>query len=517
MLKKFVSVRFWLTVGLICSVLFAGWSIYYKVKDWDFNLTPNQTTPIWTIESHLTFKPTNKPIQITLYRPDGSRIYKILDESIVAKNYTVREEKDKFILTADPQKKDQSIYYRVSVYDNKESRGKIKDTQIPTIKTPDFDDTMLPIAQQILTLSEEQSGDSVQKLIRLLNQPIPDETVITFMPERKDIRTTAHVLTRLLALKQIPARVIRGITLEEGKKTSVPDVMLEAYDMQGKRWLTYDLQTGTIGIPENFIVLQRGGKSLVDVAGGVDSAMKYSVLKSVNSSFGMAKYRAKSASQENLFTFSIYNLPISQQNALKWLTIFPLAILIVVVLRNVVGLKTMGTFTPMLIALALVQTGLISGLIGFGLIVGIGLAIRTGLSKLNLLLVPRISAVVIFVILIIQVCAVLGYVYDWRVATSVLFFPIIIMAWIIERASIIWEEEGFKNATKEVINSVIVAVITYFIVVNPTIRHIMFVFNELNVVILFIVMLLGTYTGYRLTELKRFAPLVKKTDKIGRK
>ncbi|MBO7605288.1 MAG: hypothetical protein J6S61_02320, partial [Elusimicrobiaceae bacterium] len=32
---------------------------------------------------------------------------------------------------------------------------------------------------------------------------------------------------------------------------------------------------------------------------------------------------------------------------------------------------------------------------------------------------------------------------------------------------------------------------------------------EINLVILFVVMLLGTYTGYRLTEIKRFYPLVK--------
>jgi hypothetical protein len=41
----------------------------------------------------------------------------------------------------------------------------------------------------------------------------------------------------------------------------------------------------------------------------------------------------------------------------------------------------------------------------------------------------------------------------------------------------------------------------------------MFAFNELNLVILFIVMLLGTYTGYRLTELARFAPLINKDKK----
>lgn len=83
------------------------------------------------------------------------------------------------------------------------------------------------------------------------------------------------------------------------------------------------------------------------------------------------------------------------------------------------------------------------------------------------------------------------------------------MAWIIERASITWEEEGSSNALREVFFSVIAAIITYAIISNEVIRHIMFVFNELNLVILFIVMLLGTYTGYRLTELKRFAPLVK--------
>ena len=96
------------------------------------------------------------------------------------------------------------------------------------------------------------------------------------------------------------------------------------------------------------------------------------------------------------------------------------------------------------------------------------------------------------------------------ISNCTLFFPIIITAWIIERASITWEEDGPVNATREIIFSILVAIITYFVICNNYIRHIMFAFNELNLVILFIVMLLGTYTGYRLTELKRFSPLAKK-------
>ena len=173
----------------------------------------------------------------------------------------------------------------------------------------------------------------------------------------------------------------------------------------------------------------------------------------------------------------------------------------------------MGTFTPMLISMALVETGLLSGLGCFALIVSIGLGLRFLLSKLNLLLVPRISAVVIFVILIIQYFSIIGYQMNWKIGASALFFPIIILAWIIERASIIWEEEGLHHAVKEVFNSVLAAILIYFIIENETIRHITFVFNELNFVILFFTMLLGTYTGYRLTELKRFAPLVKRNKK----
>jgi len=212
---------------------------------------------------------------------------------------------------------------------------------------------------------------------------------------------------------------------------------------------------------------------------------------------------------------SVFNLPVMEQNTIKWLTIFPLAILVIVFLRNVVGIQTMGTFTPMLLALALVKTGLVPGVVCFTAIITLGLIIRAVLSKLNLLLVPRISAVVIFVILIMQALTILGYRFSVDVALSAVFFPIIIMAWIIERASITWEEDGPANAGREIFYSLAVAIVTYFIVSNDYIRHIMYVFNELNLVILFVVMLLGTYTGYRLTELKRFAPIIKEDANVG--
>ena len=160
--------------------------------------------------------------------------------------------------------------------------------------------------------------------------------------------------------------------------------------------------------------------------------------------------------------------------------------------------------------MSLIETGFVPGLICFVLIVAVGLILRRLLATLNLLLVPRIASVVIFVILIIQVLAVIGYHDNVDVAMSALFFPIIITAWIIERLSIIYEEEGFKNAMSESFYTLLTAIATYFVIKSDTVRHITFAFNEINLVILFLVMLLGTYTGYRLTELKRFYPLLKR-------
>jgi hypothetical protein len=41
----------------------------------------------------------------------------------------------------------------------------------------------------------------------------------------------------------------------------------------------------------------------------------------------------------------------------------------------------------------------------------------------------------------------------------------------------------------------------------PILKHVAFVFPELMLVVLAIILLLGSYTGYRLSELRRFRVL----------
>lgn len=508
-LKNLFSIRKVLSFLLLLSIIYSLYSINYKIKYWGFTFSPKVLTDIWVVDAKITFDATDDDVTVALSIPeDNNGGFEILSEEIIAKGYSINQDKanNRIILKGQNKTGKQTLYYKLNIYDNTKSKGvKMKAPQ--KIERPILSDEEKLQMTKIWELSELQEGDKVQKIIKTINQEIANPSMSLILPFNYNSKEFAEKIIQVLAYKRIPARIARALKLEEGKKTEKPDILLEAYI--NDNWVLYDLNTANIGLPENWVVFQRGGISLLDVRGGVDSKVMFSVLKSVATPLKMAEYKAKANEEISRYQYSIYTLPVLEQNTLKWLMIFPLAILIVVIMRNIIGVSTMGTFTPMLLAMSLVKTGFVSGLVCFSVMILLGLIMRALVAKLNLLLVPRISFVVIFVILLIQLLTIIGYRFNYEIVSSAIFFPIIITAWIIERASITWEEDGAMNTLKEIFNTLLTAIATYVVISNDTVRHIMFAFNELNIVILFIVMLLGTYTGYRLTELTRFAPLAK--------
>jgi hypothetical protein len=167
---------------------------------------------------------------------------------------------------------------------------------------------------------------------------------------------------------------------------------------------------------------------------------------------------------------------------------------------------------PVLIALAFIETSLVTGLIGFLLVVAVGLMIRSYMSHLNLLLVARISAVIITVITIIALFSVFSYRVGLTEGLKITFFPMIILSWTVERMSILWEEEGWREVAIQGSGSLLTAIAAYLAMTNPWVRHLSFNFLGLQFVALALIMLLGSYTGYRLLELRRFKPLADQVD-----
>jgi hypothetical protein len=157
--------------------------------------------------------------------------------------------------------------------------------------------------------------------------------------------------------------------------------------------------------------------------------------------------------------------------------------------------------------MSFLQTQLLTGLVIFFLVVGAGLLVRAYLSRLDLLLVPRISSVVVVVIGIMASVSIVGHMLRLEFARSVTLFPTIILAWTVERLSVLWEEDGAREVAIQTGGSLITAVLCFFVMGSHILQYMVFTFPEWLLIVLSVILLLGQYTGYRLSELKRFSPL----------
>jgi len=207
--------------------------------------------------------------------------------------------------------------------------------------------------------------------------------------------------------------------------------------------------------------------------------------------------------------FSLLSLPLQTQNVYRILLLVPLGAFVMVVLRNMVGIKTFGTFMPILIALAFRETELLWGLMLFTLLVALALGVRLYLETLKLLLVPRLAAVLIIVILLMAGVSIISQKLGLERGLSIALFPMVILTLTIERMSMVWEEEGPGEAMLQGIGTLAVAVIGYLVMTNALLGYLVFNFPELLLVLLAVTLVAGRYTGYRLVEFWRFRSFLK--------
>jgi len=277
----------------------------------------------------------------------------------------------------------------------------------------------------------------------------------------------------------------------------------------GDQWLYFNPATGESNLPDRFLVWWRGNEPLVNVEGGsnveVDFAIQENHLDAVAIAETQVSQRGASA-----VGVSLYSLPIQTQAVYAVLLMIPIGALVMVVMRNIVGVDAFGTFMPVLIALAFRETKLLWGVVLFTTLVALGLSIRFLLDRLRLLLVPRLSAVLIVVVILMMLISLASHRMGMETGLSVALFPMVIIAMTIERMSVVWEERGAIDAMRAGLGSLFVAIAAYIFMGMAWLEHLIFTFPELLLVILALVVLAGRYTGYRLTELRRFKALAAK-------
>lgn len=491
----YLSVLLLIVAGITLSVV--------RHQTYGVPWTPGETRQIWDIEARVEFNALGKEAKVSLAAPHTQDGYTLINESSSSPGYGVA------YVTTDTGKRvewsirkatgPQTIYYKSQFLVDPQAIA----TPIPPVGDvvqPTFNGPEEAAAIALIERANQRSADNItftRELIKNLNDADSQNASLLLNKMSK-----VDATQKLLSYSQIPNKVVGVIQLEDGRRRQTIQHMNEIWN--GDQWVLFNPETGTQPNHPNLLVWDESNVSLLDVTGGQNSQVHFTMLSQDVSPQTATNNKIEA---DKLLNFSIHSLPLEEQAMFKTIMLIPIGALIVVFLRVIIGLKTSGTFMPVLIAVAFVQTQLLTGIVGFLLIVGTGLIIRSYLSKLNLLLVARISAVIITVILIISVFTVVAFKIGLTEGLSITFFPMIILSWTIERMSILWEEEGAKEVILQGGGSLFTSVLIYLGMTNSYVQHLTFNFIGLQLIVLAAILLLGTYTGYRLTELRRFKPL----------
>lgn len=479
----------------------------YQHVTFEIPFLPGTQRTVWQVEAKVEFEPTGGPATVDLAIPDVQPGYFQLNQNTASIGYGstyIQKSNGSYI---EWTKRDpiglQTLYYRGEFLND--DSAKESSIVVPTIPEVVISEPYATAIGEIAQKASERSSDPFSFTVQVINelQRQPEITALL-----KQNYSNSEMILNILHYAKIPAQIVYVLDLEDGRRNR--SLIQRIAVFEGTHYEIFDPKTGTSGIRPNQLIWSSSGGSLLDIQGGQNARLSFSILKSnvPVAKAGLLKVMTEKAQGNDVVSLSIESLPIEEQSLFKGILLMPIGVMIVVFLRVLIGLKTSGTFMPVLIAMAFLQTSLLVGLIGFISIVCIGLIVRSWLSHLNLLLVARISAVIIVVIGIIGGISLFTYKIGLTEGIKVTFFPMIILSWTIERMSILWEEEGYKEVIKQGGGSLFVAVCAYLAMSSALIQHLTFNFLGLQLVILSIVLMMGNYTGFRLSELKRFKPLV---------
>lgn len=491
---------------ILVSLLFlAGTALtLHRHIAFDIPWFPGEQRQTWSIEAKVDFEADGNPVTARLAIPNTQPGFTQLNQQTASPGYGLsfveRESGTYAEWSIREANGDQSLYYKVDMLVDPFA---IPDEQIviPSAKPNVEKEPYATAAQMILDRAIERSSSNYTLARELIHEFNNQEQTAELLAQ---VKPKTAWISQLLQEAGVPARRIHALELEDGRRRQSLIEYIQVFD--GEEYDIFNPETGEQGQPENMLLWQYHSGPVLEVIGATNAQVSYSMI-SQEQPFNIA-LNQKFADNEWL-NFSLYTLPLEEQAIFKGILLIPVGVLIVVLMRILVGIKTSGTFMPVLIAMAFIQTSLLTGLIGFLLIVGVGLMIRSYLSYLNLLLVARISAVIIMVIGMIAIFSIIAYKFGLTEGMKITFFPMIILAWTIERMSILWEEEGAKQVMIQGGGSLLVAILAYLAMNLDWVRHLTFNFMGIQLILMGLTLVAGSYTGYRLLELKRFKPLTK--------
>jgi len=199
------------------------------------------------------------------------------------------------------------------------------------------------------------------------------------------------------------------------------------------------------------------------------------------------------------------------ENTAVLLLMLPLVATLVSLLHYVVGLSGYGIFIPTMIAVTLLATGVVGGLALFGVILTITLLSNWFLRKLKLHFWPARSITLLFVGLgTFGVMAGTNYLRIFDVS-KISIFPILFMILLTEEFVRTQLIKSKKEAIRLTVGTLILAGVGAMTMGIKGIQEIVLKYPWMVVLLVIVTnIMVGSYGGIRLTEIKRFKGAIRK-------
>ncbi len=511
------SIRHAFFLGLI--LVAAGSAIVLvKISSLGYPVAPGVMTSIWEFEIYLDFEGRDEPARIETYLPAGDVSRTFPQEQYYNGPFGLS-------LATEAQSRNRKAIWTYRYPSNRKVLRYTALTAGETLSTPlpssfrqaepaeiEFEED--PIRRQAFIVwsgdLRRRSADDrsyidlgIAEVFKPRDQDELYADELAVLLGGKSTMDRLQLAVYMLRSKGVPARIANGVYLSDSRRRVDLRHWLE-YHMDGE-----DFRYFPDGEPARFFTIWYGAQDLVSASGVDDLDIQIALRQRSNSAVDLVRQRGGDAlgGLERVFSFS--NLPLTTRLVYEVLITIPVGITILVFLRQFVGVKTLGTFMPVLIGIAFRETALLNGLLLFSTLIALGLALRFYLERLQLLLVPRLAVVVIFIVMLMAGITIALTNSNQAVGLSISLFPIVILTMTIERMSIVWEESSASEAIRQGVGSLGVAAITYLAMTNDYVEYWMYQFPELLLVLMGLCILMGRYTGLRLTELWRFRELAK--------
>ncbi len=207
---------------------------------------------------------------------------------------------------------------------------------------------------------------------------------------------------------------------------------------------------------------------------------------------------------------SFEQLPMAMRSRTLHLLFAPVGALVVVFFRLTLGIRVLGPFRSVLLAIAFQVTGAVVGMVFFGLVVGFVYLLRPMLKSMRLPFFGRASAMLASVAGLIVLAVLVGLALGFPSVERVAYFPVVVLTLTGDAFATAVRREGTRLAIWRATVTAGVALLITALSSIEALQDVLIRFPELLLIVLAGVIGVSVFMNLRLFQHLNPAPVRKK-------